>query len=74
MVSAVLVALGPLPTLVDLTVDGEPLALLLGEEAVSEPVSSAWAMQDPLAMAAPRPRVSAPAPSQVYASARCGLA
>ena len=53
----------------------EPSALLLlGEEEVSEPVSSAWAIPDPLAKAAPTPKVIAPAPSQAYAWARCGLA
>ena len=38
-----------------LDVEGEPLAS----------VSSAWAIPDPLASAAPKPRVTAPAPSQV---------
>ena len=67
-VRAAPVLVGPLP-------DGEPSArLLLGEEEVSEPVSSAWAIPELLAMAAPTPKVIAPAPSQVYAWARCGLA
>jgi hypothetical protein len=41
--------------------------LLLDEEEPPEPsgpVPSAWAMPDPLARAAPTPRVTAPAPSQ----------
>lgn len=60
-----MVALRPLPTLVDPAPDGESSALLLlGEDEVSEPVSSAWAIPDPQAMAAPTPKVIAPAPSQ----------
>ena len=53
--------------------------LLLDEEGPAElsgPVLSAWATPDPLARAAPTPRVIAPAPSQPWAtrcsgSARC---
>jgi hypothetical protein len=44
----------------------EPVLLLDEEEPpeLSGPVPSAWAMPDPLARAAPTPRVTAPAPSQ----------
>jgi hypothetical protein len=47
-----------------------------GEEVPepAEPVPSAWATPDPLARAAPTPRVIAPAPSQPLAAPRCGLA
>jgi hypothetical protein len=47
-----------------------------GEEApgLSEPVPSAWATPDPLARAAPTPRVTAPAPNQPLATPCFGLA
>ena len=39
--------------------------LLEADEELPVPDASAWAIPDPLASAAPIPRVSAPAPSQV---------
>jgi len=47
------------------TDDAELLALLGGEELFGA-APSAWAIPDPLASAAPTPRVIAPAPSQAY--------
>jgi hypothetical protein len=54
----------------------EPVLLLDEEEPpeLSGPVPSAWAMPDPLARAAPTPRVTAPAPSQPRATRGSGLA
>ncbi len=53
-----------------LALASEPALLLEGEDEDEEapepsaPVPSAWATPDPLARAAPTPRVIAPAPSQ----------
>jgi len=49
-------------------------ALLGGDGGPSAAVESAWAIPDPLASAAPMPKVSAPAPSQVEASGTLGFA
>ena len=48
--------------------DEAVLALLVGEEELSDAVLSAWAIPVPLASAIPIPRLTAPAPSQRYGS------
>jgi hypothetical protein len=45
--------------------DADPAVLLLEEDGEPPASPSAWAIPDPLARAAPMPRVTAPAPSQV---------
>jgi hypothetical protein len=51
-----------------------PSLLLAADEELPVVPVSAWAIPDPLASAAPKPSVIAPAPSHEYGSRRVGLA
>ena len=63
---------GPLDVPVVEVLAPEPVLLLDEEPPASGPVPSAWAIPEPLARAAPRPRVIAPAPSQPWATRGSG--